>query len=480
MIDFLSDFALGAGSSSLAGLGGSLGRPNRFSDPLTALLQGGGGSGGFGGFGSFGSGFGVGSDLFGLDGLLGSVGLGGGGFGGMGGFDLGLGGLAGSLGLGGLSTGLEGFGMGLGFGSGLGFGGGGFGGLGGGLSGAGSLFGGGGLDPMSLIFSLLLGGGDLFGSLFGSGNDGGGSRPRIQARPSFGYETDWIYEDEPQPRNLEGDIIAEVAEDAPIGQVWGDPHYIGLEGGKFDVQGVDGEIYNILSGSNLQVNSQYKAWGSKDVTVVGATGIKVGTKDTFNTKGERKATQIEVHADNGVTVDGETLQVGQRKEFETGLKDKDGKFIKGFVEVKEENGQKKAVINTGEYQLTYLFQSGDHGKYLDQTVQVTTLGVLSDGQYEHGILGQTADFDGVARNGKEGAGAQGEGAIDGDYTKYRVNGLFADPTTQVNVLNKPNETVFVNRFNVDPTTLTDEQRRQYGFTTVQFGVGAGSTASETG
>jgi hypothetical protein len=488
-----------------------LGATNRFSNPYESLLARNNGGAAFGG------GIGGGGIGFGLDGLLGGAGLqgtgvGGGGlggfgdmsalsgldgiFGGLSGFGisgLGGGGLAGLGGgggieslLGGLSTGLEGFGAGLGFGKNVGLGGGGFGGLGGGFTGLGggdptmalisSLLGGGqgGGDPTMALLASLLGGGGLFGD-----EDQGTTYASARGRAFDAFDED-AAPPPVRPRALDTLTTAAVADDTPEGRVWGDPHYVGLDGGVFDVQGVDGEIYNILSDSNVQVNSQYKKWNGNDgITVVDKTGIKVGTNDTFNTKGEQKATEIQIEAgDAAPKVDGEDLALGQTKEFDTGLKDKDGKYVKGFVKYVEEGGVKKVVVNTGEYEMTYTKQGTGANTYLDQGTKVTTLGVKSDGVLAHGILGETAHFDGTKRDGKQGAGAQGEGAIDGVYTDYKVTGLFATSNKEVTDI-KTNKKVFTNRFMLDPFSLTAEEKEKYGFVDVAFGTGSGKAGSET-
>ncbi|MEJ2639047.1 MAG: hypothetical protein P8010_05680, partial [Desulfosarcinaceae bacterium] len=59
------------------------------------------------------------------------------------------------------------------------------------------------------------------------------------------------------------------------GRIWGDPHFVGGDGGKYDVQGEAGKIYDLLSDSGLALRGRFDAWGD-GITVVGETGLTVG------------------------------------------------------------------------------------------------------------------------------------------------------------------------------------------------------------
>ena len=103
--------------------------------------------------------------------------------------------------------------------------------------------------------------------------------------------------------NLRGRVDAFVDMD-PLavdqGRVWGDPHFVGADGGKYDVQGVAGNYYNILSDDGLQVNARFDEFAGPNSgqTVMGAIGITLGT-DT-----------VEVSATEGVKINGETVEAG--------------------------------------------------------------------------------------------------------------------------------------------------------------------------
>ncbi len=189
------------------------------------------------------------------------------------------------------------------------------------------------------------------------------------------------------------------------GTIWGDPHFVGADGGKFDVHGEHGKYYNILSDSGLQVNARFGNWGNNGATIMSEFGLVVdGEEIAFNRAGQ-------------LYIDGETTS-------------KDGSYLDGSV-VKKGNS---VTVSTDEYDITMYIKSGSIGTYLN--FDFASDNVAADGVLPHGIWGQTADGDGIARNGDTGASAQGGGAIEdadgnitarGDkqaYKIYEVDGLF--------------------------------------------------------
>lgn len=207
-------------------------------------------------------------------------------------------------------------------------------------------------DILQRLIDALNGGGEDGGSGAGGGAGGGSDVPS----------------DEP-------DVIA------GSGRIWGDPHFIGADGGKFDVQGEAGKTYNLLSDQDFQMNGRFDSWGSGGATVVGEVGIAAGSD------------QVEVHKDGTVMVNGEELADGQRVELADG----------GFVEKNGSNVQ----LESGEWKVDFQIQR-DH-----INMDVSTDNAIADGVKPHGLLGQTFDGDGEARNGDKGRGAQGGGAIEG-------------------------------------------------------------------
>ncbi len=171
---------------------------------------------------------------------------------------------------------------------------------------------------------------------------------------------------------------------AGSGRIWGDPHFIGADGGKYDIQGRPGGIYNLLSDSGFQMNGRFDAWGSRGATVVGEVGIVAG------------GNRITVEKDGDVRINGQVLRDGQSVTLSDGTTvAKDGRTVS---------------IESAEWDVSIKSQNSRHGNYLN--IDVSTENAIADGVKPHGLLGQTFDGDGEARNGDKGSGAQGGGAIE--------------------------------------------------------------------
>ena len=162
------------------------------------------------------------------------------------------------------------------------------------------------------------------------------------------------------------------------GRVWGDPHFVGADGGKYDVQGEAGKTYNILSDYGLQFNAKFDAWGGK-------SGATIMSEAAVTLRGN----QIQFSKDGTLHINGEKLG--------------DGKHMSGMVE-KSGNNLK---LNTGEYSIDLQAKGG----YLNYDFKSDN--AFADRVMPHGLWGQSVDGDGKARNGDKGAGAQGGGAIEG-------------------------------------------------------------------
>jgi hypothetical protein len=52
------------------------------------------------------------------------------------------------------------------------------------------------------------------------------------------------------------------------GRTWGDPHFDGADGEKYDIQGKSGDIYNIVSDKGVQVNALWDKFGDDGITTV--------------------------------------------------------------------------------------------------------------------------------------------------------------------------------------------------------------------
>ena len=184
------------------------------------------------------------------------------------------------------------------------------------------------------------------------------------------------------------------------GRIWGDPHFVGAEGGQYDVQGTPGTTYNLLSDRGLQMNGTFDQPRGNGATVMTDVGFTIGQD------------QVHADADGDLTINGEVVT-------------EDGTYLNGALE----KAGNQITVNTPEFEIGLT----DQGAHFDATFD--TADALTDGVAPHGLWGQTVDGDGEARNGDKGGGAQGGGAIEGangitergDKTSvelYEVNGLF--------------------------------------------------------
>lgn len=189
-------------------------------------------------------------------------------------------------------------------------------------------------------------------------------------------------------------------------RIWGDPHFIGADGDKFDVQGEAGKIYNLLSDENFQLNGKFEAFGKDGATVVGNAAINAdGNFINVDKKGE-------------TYVNGLKLQDGQKVDL----------FGGGTVEKKGDH----VIVNKGEWKVDF----EANGQYLNMDIE--TKNAIADGVKPQGLIGETFDGDGKALTGDAGTGAQGGGAIKdihGNVTKagdkdavksYEVNSLYSN------------------------------------------------------
>ena len=196
---------------------------------------------------------------------------------------------------------------------------------------------------------------------------------------------------QPEPPESEDPVAANEE-----GRIWGDPHFVGGDGGTYDVMGEDGKIYDLLSDSGLELRGQFEEV-SDGVTYVGETGLTVG--EGMNSD------HINFRKDGSASINGQSMEEGQTYDL-----------IDGGTATLEDG---KLTTTTAE---GYTIVQQAYGDHINIDVSTGENGV-DNGQMPGGLLGQTFDADDVARNGAKGAGAQGEGAIDGDVSDYEVNAL---------------------------------------------------------
>ena len=197
---------------------------------------------------------------------------------------------------------------------------------------------------------------------------------------------------QPDPMEAERPVIAA----NEVGSVYGDPYFSGFEGNGegFLVSGEQGEIYNIFSDKEVQINGQFVDGGGP-VTVLGNVGAKIrrnkiqyfvnGTPPMVNSR--------EIKHDQTIRMGRDTAHWDAKKNLMT--------------------------ITTKEY----VFKMTP-GKV---EVSINDQGVFKDGIMPHGFLGQTADADDepkriTATNTEE--TYQGVGAYPGTYKDYAVSDFF--------------------------------------------------------
>lgn len=212
-----------------------------------------------------------------------------------------------------------------------------------------------------------------------------------------------------------------------------DPHMEGFDGDKFDFMGEHGKIFNMLSAGHVQVNGRIRGIsGSMDWTFFDRIYIKVGDEAVgfshFHMGLEQNFFKPAVAFMNDD-------QILQSKTFPTGLFDQNGDEVQGRVEMT----QNDMIVDVGAYKIIVTRVETEYDlevPHINMKIEIGELGILCDGVYPHGVVGQTADFDGIP---KFGFGKQGEGVIEGVYTDYEVSGGFADDFK-------------FNRFGTRPTT----------------------------
>ncbi len=150
------------------------------------------------------------------------------------------------------------------------------------------------------------------------------------------------------------------------GQVWGDPHFEGDDGGLYDVQGEAGHIYNLLSDYGLQVNALFVPWeGHAGSTMVGAIGVRIGND------------LIQANL-SGTDVNGVELQAGGSRVIGATTVEFDGEYT---------------TVTTAEYKLEFRRREGW------MNIKLDAIDPFADNIAPHGLWGLTVDGDADPRNG---------------------------------------------------------------------------------
>jgi hypothetical protein len=222
----------------------------------------------------------------------------------------------------------------------------------------------------------------------------------------------------------------------------GDPHVTEADGGHFDFQGVPGRTYNMINDSGFTANAKFQSYqGNQGLTTIGEIGIKVD--GPYGSSYVR----INPHQESPLSLNGLGIAPGQTHATADG----------GALSLSLDGKTINLVTREG-YQNTITVQGSGAEAYLDYSVKSGAFGVAADGKMPGGVLGQTFDADPIQRNGRTGAGAQGEGAIAGRYTDYEVpGGVFGYPQPSVvnpGVLSYPTITdpLYQHYFGIAPGT----------------------------
>lgn len=189
-------------------------------------------------------------------------------------------------------------------------------------------------------------------------------------------------------------------------RIWGDPHVVDADGGKFDVMGKAGKYFNLFNDQGISLNGKFEAAG-KDVTVIGSSGLTLG-KGT-----QQSIIQFSARPQAQATLNGEVIKINATQELP------DGSLIS-----LSKDGRTLTVKTPEGYTITQnVAKEGSNGE-LDITIKSGNNGVGSDGILPGGILGETFDADTLMRNSQD---KQGRGALNQDVSNYAVNHLFASP-----------------------------------------------------
>jgi len=165
-------------------------------------------------------------------------------------------------------------------------------------------------------------------------------------------------------------------------RVVGDPQFVGLRGQSYQVHGIDGAVYNIISDKNIQVNSRFVFLsegecpiinGKRDTNCWSHSGSYLGEM-SFQQRVDGQVHQAFVRAGDAkkgfgaIELDGKSLKVGDTYTF--------GTF---GITVKTSH---RVQIRTE----TFSFELSNSDMFINQAVK--TLVPLSKLQ-SHGLLGQT-------------------------------------------------------------------------------------------
>jgi len=189
--------------------------------------------------------------------------------------------------------------------------------------------------------------------------------------------------------------------------VQGDPQFVGLRGQTYQIHGVDGDIYNIISDANIQMNAKFVFLttgqcpiidGAKATNCWSHPGQYLGQIGIKTNAGERILLQGGAYNRGfaGVTVNNRELGIDQRVDLQN-----------GFV---MRNGTHGVSVQASAF--LFYFENSD--MFINQRTNVNDWTAIN----AHGLLGQTSTNKVYPTKIKY---------IEGTVDDYRVNdGIFGD------------------------------------------------------
>lgn len=199
----------------------------------------------------------------------------------------------------------------------------------------------------------------------------------------------------------------------------GDPHFQGFEGESYDFMGEPNRYYNLLTDHEVQINAYFAYWpetGDDNSTYTKQIGILVRdhriqitpdglTIDACEMLKNRRVYRVD---DDAITSIERLDQLNEQ--FPEGAMTPMGfprcNLIRGY----------RVTTACGYDCVVIVSQDDTNPPYLNLSIS------LKHRLWPHGVIGQTADHDGIARKGK---GRNGEGIIEGTYEDYEISSLWA-------------------------------------------------------
>jgi len=191
--------------------------------------------------------------------------------------------------------------------------------------------------------------------------------------------------------------------------VCGDPHFTGLHGESYNIQGEPNKYYNILTDIDIQVNSLFTSYCEKwvaNATVLGMVSIKVDSM------------QISISNRHEVSVNAQFLDP---LSFPMNISFGDAVLYVSDAE--------DITFFNREYEIAVQIVD-NHRKAWSPSCTFILIDVgitiLDKTRKPHGLLGQTSTHTHPVVSNHQVGGNNGQGEIEGIYKDYEVSGLFGD------------------------------------------------------